>query len=128
MDFEKDLTENTQGEPAEENLTDAAEKLAKDASNSWDYSVKYFTMPKGAVENDEIVDGDFWRGITLPKNDEKPRSKNIASRVVLNLVFAVIFLGTGFLIACVSARGKGVVSNLVTGGKHMTFNMKRQII
>ena len=31
MDFEKDLTENTQGEPAEENLTDAAEQLAKDA-------------------------------------------------------------------------------------------------
>lgn len=124
MDLEKDLTENTQGETADEDITDAAEKLAKDASNSWDYSIKYFNMPKGAVENDEIVDGDFWRGITLPDIEEKPRSKGIAKRVVLNTLFAVVFLGTGFLIACVSARGKGVVSNLVTGGKHMTFNMK----
>ncbi|MBO4867179.1 MAG: peptidase S1, partial [Ruminococcus sp.] len=126
MDFEKDLTENTQGETenAEENITDAAEKLAKNASDSWDYSRQYFTMPKGAVENDEIVDGDFWKGITLPDIDEKPRGRNIAKRVVLNTLFAVVFLGTGFLIACVSARGKGVVSNLVTGGKHMTFNMK----
>ncbi|SFC23590.1 S1C family serine protease [Ruminococcus albus] len=124
MDFEKDLTENTQGETAEEDITDAAEKLAKNASDSWDYSRKYFTMPKGAVENDEIVDGDFWKGITLPDVDEKPRGKNVARRIILNTLFAVVFLGTGFLIACVSARGKGVVSNLVTGGKHMTFNMK----
>ena len=94
MDLEKDLTENTQGETADEDITDAAEKLAKDASNSWDYSIKYFNMPKGAVENDEIVDGDFWRGITLPDIEEKPRSKGIAKRVVLNTLFAVIFLGT----------------------------------
>lgn len=124
MDLENDLNENTRNDTAGENITDTAEKLAHDASDSWDYSRKYFTMPKGAVENDEIVDGDFWKGITLPDIDEKPRSKSIALRVGLNILFAVIFLGTGFLIACVSARGKGVISNFITGGKHMTFNMK----
>lgn len=116
MDIENDFTE--------ENITDAAEKLARDSSNSREYSRNFFAMPEGAVENDEIVDGNFWKGITLPDIDERPRKKGSVKRVVLNFLLAVIFLGSGFMIACISARGKGVVSNLVTGGKHMTFNVK----
>ena len=122
MDIEN---ENTRGEnEAAEDITDAAEKLAKDSSNSWDYSRRFFAMPEGSVENDEIVDGDFWKGITLPAIDEKPRKKGFIKRLVLHILFAVIFLGSGFVLACISVRGKGVFSNLVTGGKHMTFNVK----
>ena len=83
-----------------------------------------FTMPEGSVEEEEIVDRDFWKGLTLPEVYEKPRRQGTAKRVVLNIVMAAAFISVGFGIACVTARGRGVVSNLVTGGKHMTFDLK----
>lgn len=83
-----------------------------------------FTMPEGSVEEEEIVDRDFWKGLTLPEVYDRPKKRGTGKRVAANLLLAVVFLGVGFGIACVSARGRGVVSNLVTGGKHMTFDLQ----
>lgn len=108
----------------EDSVTEAAEEMAKAATNASDYSRKVFEMPEGSVEEDEIVDRDFWKGITLPEVYDRPREKGTGKKVVINLLVALVFTGVGFGIACVGARGRGVVSNLITGGKHMTFNMK----
>ena len=118
-----DVKEEAAEAAEEKTVTEAAEEMAKKSYSALDYS-KTFKMPEGSVSTEEIVDRDFWRGITLPEIDERPKKKGTAKRVVLNLVLALVFVGTGFGIACVSARGRGIISNLVTGGKHMTFNMK----
>lgn len=123
MDINEKLPEEEKL-PGEKDITDAAEELAKTSADQREYDRRFFTMPEGSVEADEIVDRDFWKGITLPEVDERPKRKGSAKRVVLNLALALAFIGVGFGIACVSARGRGVISNLVTGGKHMTFNMK----
>lgn len=120
-----DINENLPDEVTDEqDLTDAAEELAKSSASPSEYSRKFFTMPEGSVEADEIVDRNFWKGITLPEVDERPKKKGVLRRVVLNLTLALVFVAVGFGIACVSARGRGVISNFVTGGKHMTFNLK----
>lgn len=83
-----------------------------------------YTMPEGSVEDSEIVDRDFWKGITLPDMDTAVKKRKRSVKSVLVTVFSsLMFIGIGFGIACVSARGKGMISNLVTGGKHMTFSM-----
>lgn len=83
-----------------------------------------FTMPDGSVEEEEIVGRDFWKGLTLPEIYERPKKRGSAKKAVANLLMAAVFVGVGFGIACVSARGRGVLSNLITGGKHMTFDLK----
>lgn len=83
-----------------------------------------YTMPEGSVEDNEIVDRDFWKGITLPDMDTAIKKHRKSVRSIIFTVFSsLMFIGIGFGIACVSARGKGMISNLVTGGKHMTFSM-----
>ncbi|MBQ8108071.1 MAG: trypsin-like peptidase domain-containing protein [Ruminococcus sp.] len=79
-----------------------------------------FEMPEGAVDQSEIVDKDFWKGITLPQIAPKPKKKG---SVLFSVVFSLVFIAAGFGIACVTARGQGVLANLVTGGKHMTFSL-----
>ncbi|WP_295152119.1 S1C family serine protease [uncultured Ruminococcus sp.] len=117
-----DTNEKFGGETAESVIKeDGFESTGESVFNEDD---NVFTMPEGSVEEDEIVDRDFWRGLTLPEVYDSPREKTSAKRVILNLVLALVFTGVGFGIACVSARGRGVVSNLVTGGKHMTFNVE----
>ena len=125
MDINENLSEEKTDKVTKENdLTDAAEELAKRSADQSEYSRNFFTMPEGSVEAEEIVDRDFWKGITLPEVEDRPKRKGSARRIVLNLVLSLVFIGVGFGIACVSARGRGVVSNLVTGGKHVTFNLK----
>lgn len=83
-----------------------------------------FKMPEGSVEENEIVDKDFWKGITLPDMDTAAKKRRRNVRGVLFTVFtSLAFIAVGFGIACVTARGKGTISNLITGGKHMTFSM-----
>lgn len=120
MDTENKLTE--ENETPVQDVTEAAEELAKSSQSASDYSRNFFTMPEGSVDEDEIVDRDFWKGLTLPEVDKRPR-KGRGRRIAANLIMSVVFVAVGFGIACVSARGRGVFSNIVTGGKHMTFTM-----
>ena len=120
LDIEDKITE-AQEAPVKD-ITEAAEELAKNSEDASDYSKNFFTMPEGSVDEDEIVDKDFWKGLTLPEVDKRPK-KGRGRRIAANMLMSVVFLAVGFGIACVSARGRGVISNLVTGGKHMTFTM-----
>lgn len=120
LDIEDKITE-AQEAPVKD-ITEAAEELAKNSEDASDYSKNFFTMPEGSVDEDEIVDKDFWKGLTLPEVDKRPK-KGRGKRIAANMLMSVVFLAVGFGIACVSARGRGVISNLVTGGKHMTFTM-----
>jgi serine protease Do len=81
-----------------------------------------FVMPEGAVTNEEIVGSDFWEGITLPEmNAGKAEKKK--RHIIPKLICCVICVAVGFGAAAVGARGQGWLSNLVTGGKNMTFTL-----
>ena len=83
-----------------------------------------FTMPEGAYLAGDRLDRDFWKGITLPDvSGRREKKKGRAGRIIFSVVSAIVFLGAGFGIACVTARGRGVISNFVTGNKHMTFDL-----
>ncbi|MBO5447975.1 MAG: trypsin-like peptidase domain-containing protein [Ruminococcus sp.] len=99
--------------PAETGSEDTADASSGCGENG-------FSMPEGAVESDEIVDRDFWKGLTLP--EVRPERKK-AKHWLFNAAASLVFIAAGFGIACVSARGQGFLSNLVTGGKHMTFSL-----
>lgn len=113
---------NTNGLDSEEKFG-AAENELPEGSDGFIMQGTY-NMPEGSVEDSEIVDRDFWKGITLPDMDTAVRKRRKSVKGILFTVFSsLMFIGIGFGIACVSARGKGMISNLVTGGKHMTFSM-----
>lgn len=110
-DIIKDTSEQTNESIIEniiENITESAEES--------------FKMPEGAEDGSRIVGHDFWKGITLPETELAPKKRS-PKHIVITIVTSIVFVAAGFGIACVSARGKGVLSNLVTGGKHMTFSL-----
>ncbi len=103
-----------------ENTSQAAEEMQDNTEEIKTVDPDSFTMPEGSVSAGEIVDKDFWRGITLPEVTAKPKKKK---NVLFSLTMSLVFIAVGFGIACVTARGQGTLANLVTGGKHMTFSL-----
>lgn len=84
-----------------------------------------YTLPEGAVAEGEIVDRDFWKGITLPRVDKPKKQSNPKGRMI-TLLLCLLFLVMGCAITTVAARGKGTIANLITGNKHMTFTLPMQ--
>ena len=81
-----------------------------------------YSMPEGAVEESEVVGSDFWEGITLPKV-EKPKKEKRGKSVLITVISSLLCLCMGAAITVVAVRGKGTLSNLITGNKHMTFSL-----